>query len=156
MSDLMTILGFIVTDRIQSGAFKFGMQLGNELRQLVDSIAGHSLSKDELYERLATLLHNDSALVKLHFVDCDDCGHIVGEAITKGKPTREQGIEQIRLSAIVSCYSNKPICATCARRRYSRKIDDWVNEQEDNGSYPPDGEEIIEAAYRVSEVCRQL
>jgi len=156
MSDLMTILGFIVTDRIQSGAFKFGMQLGNELRQLVDSITGHSPSKNELDERLATLLHNDSALVKLHFIDCDDCGHLVGEAVTKGKPTREQGIERIRLSAIVSWYLNKPICATCAQRRYSRTIDDWVNEQEDDGRYPPDEEEIIEAIYRVSEVCHQL
>lgn len=156
MSDFMTILGFIIADRIQSGAFKFGMQLGNELRQLVDSITGYSHSNDKLYERLASLLRNDSTLVKLQFVDCDDCGHIVAEAITKGKPTREQGIERIYLSAIVSWYSNKPICAACAQRRYSKKIYDWVNEQEDYGRCPPDEKEILEAIHRVSEVCLQL
>lgn len=156
MADLIAILGFIITDRLQTAAFQTGMQLGRELRQLIDSIAGHSPSEGELYDRLATLLHNDSALVKLQYVDCDDCGHLVGEAITKGNPTKVQGIERIRISAIVSCYSNKPICTTCARRRYSRTVDDWVGEQAHDSRYPPDEDEITEAAHRVSEVCLQL
>jgi len=154
--ELVSMLSLIIDDRLQAAAFKLGLQLGNEWRDLVNSLIGGSPAEFALDDRIASLVRDDPTLVKLQFVDCDDCGHMIGEAITAGDPTQSQAIERIRRSAIVSCYFKQPLCASCSQRRYSRDIANWVNTQILNGNHLPEDGVIIKAARRVSEVCFQV
>lgn len=146
----------MINERLQAAALKLGLQLGNEWRDMVNSLVGGSPVEFELDDRIASLVRDDSTLVKLQFVDCDDCGHMVGDAIIEGDPTKIQAMERIRLSAVVSCYFKQPLCATCSRRRYSRDIANWVSTQIGRGNHPPEDAMIIRAAQRVSEVCFQV
>jgi len=105
---------------------------------------------------LVDFLAGESELVKLQFTECRDCGCMIAERVIQGGPTRIEGTRRIRVSAIVSCYLEEPICSRCAEDRYSEDIEEWLEEQADEGLYPPSDSEIIRAGRRVADICLSL